>query len=61
MRKYAQRNFRPWPENEKRLELASTLGLNLSEIINEVLDAKFDDVLKQKSKRIQQALNAVPA
>jgi hypothetical protein len=57
--KYTQRNFRPTPENQRRLELAQNLGLNVSEIINEVLTMKFDDVLKQKSKRIQQALSAV--
>ena len=61
MEKNTQRNFRPWPKNQKRLELASNLGLNVSEIINEVIDAKFDDVLKQKSKKIQAALQAVPA
>jgi hypothetical protein len=57
----AQRTFRPWPENQKRLELADNLGLNVSEVINEVLRDRFDDVLKRKSRKIQEALQAVPA
>ena len=59
--KNASTTFRAWPENKKRLELASNLGLNVSEIINEVLKDRFDEVLKKKSKKIQAALDAVPA
>jgi hypothetical protein len=53
--------FRPWPENQKRLELASRIGINVSELINEVLEQKLDDALKRKSKQIQNELNAIPA
>jgi hypothetical protein len=60
-KQYKYRSFVPWPENEKRLEKAQTLGLNMSEILNEALEQRFDDILKQKSKRIQAALVAVPA
>ena len=34
----------PWPENEQRLALASRLGLNVSEILNEALEQRVDDV-----------------
>lgn len=61
MSKSKYRSFRPWPENQKRLELADRLGLNVSEIINEVVEERFEAVLKQKSRKIQEALEAVPA
>lgn len=61
MSKATYRSFRPWPDNQKRLELADRLGLNVSEVINEVLEDKFDDVLRKKSRKIQEALQAVPA
>ena len=51
--------FRTWPNNQKRLEVASQLGLNVSELINEVLESRFDAVLQEKSKKIQSALKMV--
>jgi hypothetical protein len=57
--KTTQRNFRPWPENQKRLELAQSLGLNVSELLNEAFAAKFDDLLKIRKNKLQAALSAV--
>jgi hypothetical protein len=54
--KSQQRNFRPWPENEKRLEQAAKLGFNISELINEVLKRSLDAALKEKTKSLQQVL-----
>jgi hypothetical protein len=56
MKKESQRNFRPWPENQKRLELASRLGINVSELINEVLKNNLESALRDKSKKLQAAL-----
>lgn len=53
--------FRPWPDNEKRLELASEIGLNVSELLNEAVRDTFDELLKKKSRKIQHALEKVPA
>jgi hypothetical protein len=61
MKKYKQQSFRPWPENQKRLELAGRIGLNVSEVINEILNEQFDETLKRKGREIQKALETVPA
>ena len=45
----------------KRLELAEQIGLNVSELLNEAVDSTFDNLLKKKSVKIQQALQHVPA
>jgi post-segregation antitoxin (ccd killing protein) len=50
------RTFRPWEENQERLELAEKLGLNVSELINEVLDKNITRHLEDKAKRIREAL-----
>lgn len=36
-RKTQFRSFRAWPENQERLEFAEKVGLNVSELINEIL------------------------
>ena len=56
MSKRTQCNFRPWPEVQKRLELADGLGLNVSELINEVLKNNLEHALRDKSKKLQAAL-----
>lgn len=56
MKKSTQRNFRPWPENQERLELAEKLGLNVSELINEVLKKNVSRHLEEKAKQIRNAL-----
>lgn len=59
--KYKSTTFRPWPENAKRLELAGKIGLNVSELLNEAIEETFDSLLKKKSRKIQEALDQVPA
>ncbi len=56
MRKYAFRGFRPSRENEKRLQLAQRLGLNLSEVVNESLELHFESYLNRKAEKIKAAL-----
>ena len=58
-KRYHQRNFRPSPANEKRIELAQSLGLNVSQLINQVLEERFDAVLEEKSIRLEKALKVV--
>ena len=53
--------FRPKPENQKRLELAEQLGLNISEVVNESLSEAFDRILQRKAKKIREAIEQVPA
>jgi hypothetical protein len=52
------RGFRPWPENEKRLEYAGKIGLSLNEFLNELVENYGRDFLKKKSETIQQTLEA---
>ena len=54
-----QRNFRPSPANAKRLDIASRLGLNVSELINEVLEERLDYALNQKSRALVAELKMV--
>ena len=56
MRK-VQRNFKPWPENQERLEIADKLGLSASELINEVLDKHLKNHLESKTKKLREALS----
>ena len=53
-----QRNFRPWPDNQKRLEFADQLGLNVSQLINEVLKDNLDQHMKTKVEKLRKALSA---
>jgi hypothetical protein len=46
---------------KERLELAGKIGLNVSELLNEAVESTFDDLLKKKSRKIQLALQQVPA
>jgi hypothetical protein len=45
-----QRNFRLWPENEKRLEVAAKNGLNVSEMLNELIRDNFKQYVEKKAK-----------
>ena len=58
-KKNRQRNFRPSAQNEMRLEFASRLGFNVSEIINEVLEKGMDTVLKSKTEAMQKELSGM--
>lgn len=51
-----QRSFRPWGQNQQRLELADKLGFNVSELINEVLDRNLPRHLEEKTKELREAL-----
>lgn len=53
-----QRNFRPWPEVQERLEVAEELGLNVSQLINEILESHLYNHLKAKSRRIRETIDA---
>ncbi len=53
-----QRNFRPWPENQERLEFAEKIGLNVSELINEILKDQLKPRLEKKAKQIREAVSA---
>jgi hypothetical protein len=53
-----QRNFRPWPDVQERLEVAEDLGLNVSQLINEVLERYLSEHLQAKAKRIRTTLEA---
>ena len=51
-----QRSFRPWPDNEKRLEQASKVGFNVSELVNEILRDNFDKYVLRKCEEITKAI-----
>ena len=57
MKKAPPRAFRPWPENQERLELADRIGLNVSELINEVLKKHLPAEMRTKADKIRQALS----
>ena len=59
MKKPLSRTFRPWEQNQERLELADKIGLNVSELINEVLREHLSKHMQTKAEKIRQAL-AVP-
>jgi len=52
-----QRSFRPWPENQERLEIADKLGLNVSELINEALERTAKKLIEEKTKQLREALS----
>ena len=57
MEKRNQRNFRPIPENQKRLEYAEQIGLNVSELINEVLKKYLKPTLDSKVSEVRRQLS----
>lgn len=52
------RTFRPWPENQERLEFAEKIGLNVSELINEILRDALKPRLEKKARAIREAVAA---
>ena len=54
--KRVTRTFQPWQENEQRLAIAQRIGINISELINEVLKERLDSALNQKTKQLQKEL-----
>ena len=57
MSKRQFRSFSPWPENQERLEFANRIGLNVSEVINEVLKQNLKRHLETKTKKIREQLS----
>ncbi len=51
------RTFKPWPQNQERLELADKLGINVSELINEALDKSAKQLIETKVKKLREALS----
>ena len=49
--------FKPWPENQERLEIAKKLGLNVSELINEALERSAKKLIEEKTKALREALS----
>lgn len=60
MKPLRARAFRPWPENQERLELADRIGFNVSELINEVLRDHLNQHMTKKTETMRKAL-AAPA
>ena len=52
------RGFRAWPENQERLEFAEKIGVNVSELINEILKDNLKPRLERKTKLLREALSA---
>ena len=58
-KKKALRAFQPWPENQQRLELASRMGMNVSELINAALRDRLDVVLTERANNVQRELKGM--
>ena len=56
------RSFNPWPENQERLEYAQKIGLEVSQIVNELLKEHLRPYLtkvkQSKAKELREALDA---
>ena len=55
--KSTPRSFKAWPENQERLAFAEQRDLNVSELINEVLQKHLKTHLEHKVKRLRDALS----
>jgi hypothetical protein len=54
MNKNKTASFRPWPDNAKRLDVAAKSGLNVSEMVNELIQTHFKSYVEQKAKKFAQ-------
>ncbi len=52
------RTFRPWPENKVRLDYAEQVGVNVSELINEILKDMLKPRLEKKIKTVRDLVSA---
>ena len=56
------RSFKPWPENQERLDYAQKLGLEVSQIVNELLKEHLRPYLTKvkqtKAKEMRETLDA---
>ncbi|MEN9575629.1 MAG: hypothetical protein RL514_3484 [Verrucomicrobiota bacterium] len=57
--RYKYRSFVAWPTNEQRLAAASRVGINVSELINEVLEERLEQALNTKTKKLQKELEGM--
>ena len=57
--RYKYRSFVAWPKNEQRLAAASRVGINVSELINEVLEERLEQALNTKTKKLQKELEGM--
>ena len=48
--------FRPTDKNQNRLNMAKTLGVNVSELINGLLEKHADEELRKRQKQLQKNL-----
>ncbi len=49
-------NFRPTDKNQNRLNMAKTLRLNISEILNELLEKHGDEAITKRTARLQKEM-----
>ena len=49
-------NFRPTAKNQNRVNMAKTLHLNVSEMINEILEAHMDEQIKKRAAKLQKQM-----
>ena len=57
MEKAKHRTFRPWPENQERLEFAEKLDINVSDVINEALAESAKKVIERRVQLIRKVLS----
>jgi hypothetical protein len=48
--------FRPTGKNQNRVLMARTLGINVAEVINDLLEKHGDEELKRRTKELQKSL-----
>ena len=57
--------FRPTDRNKNRMDMAKTLGINVSALLNELLEQHGDDALKKRrsalEKRLEQSNGCEPS
>lgn len=49
--------FKPWAENQERLEIAKKMGINVSDVINEALEQCAKQIIEGKAKQLREALS----
>jgi len=54
--RYPTAAFRPTDKNQNRLMMAKSLGLNVSELINDLLERHADAELKKRTAKLQKDL-----
>jgi len=52
------RSFRPSAKNRARLAFADKIGLNVSELVNEVLEKHLKEAIEDRARKIREAVSA---